>query len=73
MISETIFSWKTVTSGVFKGLILGPILFDLFINDLDEGIKHTFSSFSDDTKWKGVADLPEGCSSIQRNISKLEK
>ncbi|KAK4810839.1 hypothetical protein QYF61_008811 [Mycteria americana] len=46
--------------------VLGPVLFNIFIIDLDDGAEYTLSK-------GGVTDIPEGRAVIQKNLDRLEK
>ena len=67
--------WREVTSSVIQGSVLGPILFTLYINDIDSCIDDTegiISKFADDTKVAKIISDSKTAQEMQQVIANLE-
>ena len=51
-------SWGDINAGVPQGSVLGPLLFLVYINDLEVGIKSSVKFFADDTSLFSVVRDP---------------
>lgn len=55
-----------------QGFVKGPVLFSVFINDLDSALEFTLSKFASDTELGRAIDLLEDTETLQRDLDRLE-
>lgn len=73
MINVFYSGWQSATSGVPQEFILGPTLFNVSINDLDDQIGSILTKFANDTKLDGEMHKSEGRCIQQKDLDKLEQ
>ncbi|CAM4581149.1 unnamed protein product [Lepidochelys kempii] len=63
--------WREVNSGVPQGSVLGPVLFNIFINDLGKGVNGEVAKFADDIKLLKTVKSQADCEEFQGDLTKL--
>ena len=60
-------------SCVPQELVLGLMLFNIFINYIDSEVEYILSKFADNTKLCGAVSTPELQDAIERDLERLEQ
>ena len=70
MKSASVSKWKLVINDFPQGSILGPVLFNIFISNINHWLECTLSTFADETKLNDAVDTTEERDAIQRDLDR---
>lgn len=73
VISSTKYSWRPGSTGLPQRLIVGPMLFNICINNVSDETEFSFSKLAGEAKIGGLVDTPEGCALIQKDLGRWEE
>ena len=65
--------WVSVTSGVPQGSVLGPLLFNLFVNDISHSVVSHCVLFADDILIYRDIQCPEDELGLQTDLNRLNR
>ncbi|PKU46938.1 rna-directed dna polymerase from mobile element jockey-like [Limosa lapponica baueri] len=65
--------WKPVKSGIPQWSVLGPVLLNISVSDMDSGTECTLGKFAGDINLCGVVDMLKGRDAIQKDQDRLER
>ena len=75
-VKNKVSSWAEIKSGVPQGSVLAPILFNIFINDIDNvenGDPNQFYIYADDVKCSFAVNSVADCISFQKTLDSISK
>ena len=62
-------AWTKFTSGVPQSSVLGPLLFKIYVNDLDTVVKYSkMRLFADDVLLYASANSTQDCATLQHDL-----
>ena len=66
-------AWTAVHSGVPQGSVLGPLVFLIYINDLEDGIPSNILKFADDTNIFRRVQTRQERHTLQEDLNRLNQ
>ena len=70
-VNSSLSSWEQVTSGVPQGSVLGPALFLLYINDINQHLQSDIRLFADDSIIYKEITSPSDHNVLQKDLESL--
>ena len=73
VLNSSMSKWRQVTSGIPQESLLGSMLFNIVLGDMDRRAECTPNKLADDINLSGAVDTLEERDAIQRDLNRLER